>query len=502
MRGRALAATALLGVNALAGCGGGEPTPPPPGRVVVVRAEVFAEDSALLVEHTLQLQLTAWDSAGRVVTPEAVTWWSGDTAKATVDPGGIVTARTGGDLSVWVRTAPNGVGDTLRLHIAVHGEVKWRFSLGGYGPNAGGPAEGPDGTIYVLAQTDAQAVNARLYAVTPKGVVKWQRDLTEVNGSNYPMVGVDGAVYVVGQYVWAFEPDGSLRWAITDRQVEILRNFPDWHAGAISSDGVLYAALAFEFYALRAANADTIWQAPRSSSASWLSPPTVSADSRTVYARQVTRELWALVAATGATKWTVADPDSPFKGFGVGSLLIPLRVLMVTGARVRELDTLGMVMVEGLDHAPGLSEPVIAPTGTIYLQDVHSFGLYAYAAVNQQLWRRASTNSRWPQYGGPALASGGVLYTATQDGFYALDVSSAGSTLRWRFPGNTRDSLTFTGAPLIGHDGTVYSFTSSIDPVAPVSDELFAFWEDKPVEPNSPWPMWRHDARRSGQASR
>jgi hypothetical protein len=48
----------------------------------------------------------------------------------------------------------------------------------------------------------------------------------------------------------------------------------------------------------------------------------------------------------------------------------------------------------------------------------------------------------------------------------------------------------------------VYTFTScdfGREP-NPCSDELIAFWEDKPVDPDSPWPMWRHDARRSGQA--
>jgi outer membrane protein assembly factor BamB len=191
--------------------------------------------------------------------------------------------------------------------------------------------------------------------------------------------------------------------------------------------------------------------------------------------------------------------------YGVGATLGLGRLVVPTADRLQELDTLGTVVAVGQDNTGlGMSEPAIGPDGTLYVQVPHTNGLMAFRRPDQELWRQRGFRSRWTWYGGPALAAGGVLYVAAMDGFYAVDVSSSGAQVRWRFPPDPRDSLVFVGAPLIGRDGTVYSFTSCTngEETFPCSDELFAFWEDKPVEPDSPWPMWRHDARRSGQAHR
>ena len=49
----------------------------------------------------------------------------------------------------------------------------------------------------------------------------------------------------------------------------------------------------------------------------------------------------------------------------------------------------------------------------------------------------------------------------------------------------------FVGSPAIAPDGTVYTFTGT---------HVYAFWGARPPEPDSPWPMWRHDAQRTGWA--
>lgn len=49
----------------------------------------------------------------------------------------------------------------------------------------------------------------------------------------------------------------------------------------------------------------------------------------------------------------------------------------------------------------------------------------------------------------------------------------------------------FLGAPAIGPDGTVYASTST---------QVYAFYGPTGPDPNSPWPMWRHDAQRTGWA--
>jgi outer membrane protein assembly factor BamB len=464
----------------------------------VVRADVWASDSALLVGHTLQLHVTAWDSAGRVVTPTAVTWWTGDTAKVTVDANGLVTARAGGDVDLWVQTAPLGIRDTLPVHVAVHGELKWRLSLG-LMPTEGGAAEGPDGTVYVLTIDGYPDERGTLYAISPRGAIRWSRPLNEVR-NNWPIVGPDGSVYVVGQYVYAFNPDGSLRWSITDRPAD-LSTFPQYRCGALSAGGVLFAAMGHDLFALLAATGDTLWIGPRSLNAAWLQPPTVSADQQTVYIGLKGRYLTAFDAASGAERWRALAADGGI--FDTGPAVAQDRLYVPGMNSLQQVSAAGTIVATGLTgvtDGPGVTEPAIGPDGTLYLQARTARG---FADVSTPLWLFGGADRRYPLApASPALAEGGVLYAAGQTGLYALDVSAAGATLHWRYPPGPFESLVFTGAPLIGRDGTVYSFTTTTagQDNLPSTDEFFAFWEDHPVERNSPWPMWRHDARRSGQA--
>ena len=155
----------------------------------------------------------------------------------------------------------------------------------------------------------------------------------------------------------------------------------------------------------------------------------------------------------------------------------------------------------GPTFGAGITEPAIAGNGTFFVQRANSPGTRAHNPVTTTLWVRPP-RARWTWSGGPALAAGGTLYVAAREAFYAFQVSDTGASVRWRYPADPSDYLVFVGAPLIGPDGTVYTFTSCDfgRETVPCSDELMAFWEDKPVDPDSPWPMWRHDARRSGQA--
>jgi outer membrane protein assembly factor BamB len=471
----------------------------------VAGLEILASDSALLEGHALRLSVRAWDIERRPTVPPRLTWGSGDPGVLTVDSAGTARAMLGGgggDVAVWASAGPGQAADTITMHVAVHGEVKWRLPLGPM-PLHGGPAEGPDGTVYVLGQTSLSLPEATLFAVTPWGTVSWQRRLTQVDCCNYPFVGRDGAVYVVGQYVWAFSPDGTLRWAITERPVEVFPNVPTSHAGAIGDDGTLYAAMAYDLFALRAADGDTLWVGPRAADAGWLLPPTVSADGRTAYISNTGDWFYGFDGATGTARWALMHTDPGLAAYGVGAALAGGRLLIPAATVLQEADTSGTLWGVGPVVGRGVSEPAVAPDGTLYLQTPQRSGVFALNPVASTRWS-LPPRARWIWYGGPALAAGGVLYAAATDGLYALNVTPDSASVRWRYPGDTTQRLVFVGAPLISADGTVYSFTSCDygRESLPCSDELFAFWEDKPVEPNSPWPMWRHDARRSGQAHR
>jgi len=417
----------------------------------------------------------------------------------------VIAKTLAGSFPVYATTGQPGLVDTFWVRVHLWGEVKWRVPLG-VAPIEGGPSQGPDGTIYVLGEVDTvQFRTAMLFAVTPQGQIRWQRLLQQVNGTNYPIVGQDGAVYVVGQYVWAFSPDGSLRWSLTTRPNEILPNLPSSHAGALSSAGVLYAAMGYDLFAFRAATGDTMWVGPRAPDAGWLDPPSVSKDGHALYIEWSAESVYAFDAATGARRWAVTDPDSVNHydiTFGNGPGVFGGTIAAHTKLNLMALDTSGA----RLGFAPDvgeLSEPAIAGDGRLYAQTyAQQYGLHAFRPPTTPLWQAFGYRTRNPYSGGPALALGGILDAPTTVAFYSLQLSDTGVAVRWRYP--KTGNLNFEGAPLIGPDGTVYTFTSCEygRGIGPCTDELIAFWDDIPVDPASPWPMWRHDARRSGQADR
>lgn len=492
--------TGLAGLAALVpACRDAAPAPRSP----IASLEIQAADSFLLAGHARQLQVVARDAAGRDVAATTLRWRSASPQTALVDATGLVTApdaSPGGAVAVSATDTAGTAADTFVVQVVRHGWVKWRIPMGPM-PLAGGPAQGPDGTVFVLGAVDRATHEATLTAVSPTGAVRWARRLAQVDLANYPVVGSDGTVFVVGQYVWAHAADGTLRWSITTRPVEPTPNLPDWHSGALASGGTLFAAMADDLFALDAATGDTLWVGPRATDGGWLLPPTISADGRTVYIKNTGDPLYAFDAATGAIRWAAPDPTPCCLSYGVGPAVAGSRILVPTFERMQELDTTGIQVGLGPTFGSGISEPAIAANGTLFVQRSNSPGIRAHNPVTTTLWVR-QPESRWSWAGGPALARGATLYVAAFDGFYALEVADTGASVRWRYPADPADSLVFVGAPLIGPDGTVYTFTScdfGREP-NPCSDELIAFWEDKPVDPDSPWPMWRHDARRSGQA--
>ena len=471
----------------------------------IARLQIVAADTALLVGHSLALRVIAWDSSGQTVPSPHVLWSTAYPNWLPVDAHGVATADStnpGGDFPVYVTALVTGAVDTQVLHVARSGDLKWRLSLG-YMPTLGGPAQGPDGTLYVLGSIDLAHDSATLFAVSPRGSVQWQHRLGHVNGANYPIVGVDGSVFVAGQYVYAFDNVGSVRWAITHRPTETLPNSPSGHSAAIAAGGKLFLAMAYDLLALDAVTGDTVWQGPRAADAGWLLPPSVSADGHTAYIKHVTDSLYAFNASDGGIRWGITDAEqNPY--FGQGAALAGARLIVPNAEQLQEADTTGSLHATGPNLGFGMSEPAIAPYGLLFVQVPQNYGLYAFDPVDVEHWRMPGMRSDFSLYGGPALASGGVLYIAALDGFHAVQTSDTGGRALWRFPPSPSQQLRFVGAPLIGPDGTVYTFTScdyGRDP-GPCSDEFFAFWADLPPEPGSPWPMWRHDARRSGQADR
>ena len=123
-----------------------------------------------------------------------------------------------------------------------NGHTNWFLAPQGIAYNCGlgdiysSPAVGADGTIYFVAE------DARLYAVTPSGNVKWFLPVPAHGEPDSSVaIGSDGTLYVgsASWYFYAVTPDGSLKWAFNVNEVDA-GDGPVSCAPTIGPDGTIY----------------------------------------------------------------------------------------------------------------------------------------------------------------------------------------------------------------------------------------------------------------------
>jgi hypothetical protein len=485
MRAGPSVALAALAALAAVACSPDGTRPPPP--VPVVRVTITAPDTAGLIGRTLTLNATAYDSAGAPVPGATFSWRAlFNSTRGTVDSlGQVRLGPSGGDFLVAATEPVSGRADTVGLHAAREGELKWVLALGDSTSNVGGPALGPDGTISVLTLPNPSGAElADLHLVSSYGRELWRLRLDRT-GYNAHLTGPDGTIYVAGRTVRAISPLGAIRWS----HIMWGASAAVFITAALAPGGPLVVAGENSPLALDLATGDTVWGGPVSPIGAWLVPPTIAGG--TVWIKKTEDSLYAFNLATGQIGRRIADADSggDKRTFGVGPVPVGGTVYLPLKYRLAAVDTSGVLQWLTPGRGTGVSEPVIDGNGRLFVQTQD--GLVARDALTgAQLWLRNAGRPRWGWYGGPALAQGGTIYCAALDGFY---VYNTGGTLLWSYQTNEAGAnpVPFTGAPVIAPDGTVYTYTDTA---------LYAFWGLYQPEPNSPWPMWRHDAQRTGRA--
>gem|GEM_PF-3791151 len=500
---RSAAAAGLLLLTLLAGCDGNGATGPRPQPVV--RVELAPDSLTQVVGREVEFVARAFDDRGEEVAGASIEWGVTDTLRlALLDPG-RVRLEAPGAAAVWARA--DSVADTAAVRVAAEGEIRWRLRLGWFW-TLGGPALSPGGqTLYVLTQADPHR-QSRLWALrAEEGAVKWSL-LIENAAGTYPFVGQDGTIYVVGGSVFAVSPEGSFRWVLPIPGTI----FPVLYAGAISDDGILYAAAGRELLALDVASRDTLWQGPISPIGAWAPPPTLDPVAGVLYASQGEGPLYAFDAATGEVLWTRADtfmvlnPGYDARHCGNGPVAANGRVHWPIADYLETLTPSNEVLWLSDDRSSASTEPLIAPDGVLLWQNGSGFEPRD-PETGAALWRDPLRDSGISWAGGPALAADGTIYllascgpcTPRETGLAAMD-ASAPLVVRWFYmtnpetpPDSPPDSYHgMLGAPVIGPDGTVYTYNA---------DTLFAFWENAPPA-DTPWPMWRGDPQRSGVVRR
>jgi len=478
----------VLAAGLLVGACGDATGPPPP-----VVLEVTASDTIQVTGGTLTFSAVARDSTGAAVPGVAVTWSVSDPQRGQITAAGAFTAGPGaGPLLVRATVVGPELAESVAVRVVVPGTLKWRWAaaeVGGQMPNLGGPALARDGTVYVLVETGRfPDFPGTAVALAPNGAVKWTRSLVEVSICNGIVVtpGTE-RLWIAGERLYLLSPAGDVLWD-TIRPVDPdPAVIPDFLGGAASAD-LLVAAWGKHVIAYDAADHAFRWVSQPAPLVSWLVPPTITAEGN-VLAKRTEDTLFVFDGADGRILRTFQDPDTGVdkRVFGRGTVPVGGRYYLPTRQRLAAYDTSGTLEWLTEDTGFGMTEPAVGPDGTLYVQTRGS-GLQARNPDGTVRWSRPG-GPRWSWHGGPALAEGGILYAAGADRVFAYDTAG---TLLWQFLADSAGgNQPFLGSPAIAPDGTVYTWTST---------HVYAFWASAPPEPNSPWPMWRHDAQRTGWA--
>lgn len=145
---------------------------------------------------------------------------------------------------------------------------KWATDLPGFGNK--GIAIAPNGVLYI--GTDGGRFHQKsMWALNADGETLWSK-LTDDLGR--PSIGADGTVYVAGRsgMLWAFRPDGSIKWNKTVGQISSLTPL------AIGKSGTIYVKGVMNLVAVSPDDGTVKWKYGNGSSNPHVSAPVLDGD--------------------------------------------------------------------------------------------------------------------------------------------------------------------------------------------------------------------------------
>jgi outer membrane protein assembly factor BamB len=146
----------------------------------------------------------------------------------------------GPDGTIYIGTSEAGVSDALTTHglyaVDRNGRTKWKYTTGKSIKSS--PVIGPDGTIYIMVgigtDTDANGLDSSLHAIDPEGQKKWECPNLGSFGvgpvPDSPAIAKDGTIYVSGAHdLFALQNGCNVKWTY---------HFPD--LDSVLGDGTRY----------------------------------------------------------------------------------------------------------------------------------------------------------------------------------------------------------------------------------------------------------------------
>ncbi len=348
------------------------------------------------------------------------------------------------------------------------GTLKWSYSTGSSIQSV--PAIGADGMIYVGSG------DSKLYALTPKGARKWVYT-TGSSIDSSPAIGADGTIYV-GSYdtkLYALTPKGRLKWAYTT--ADTILSSP-----AIGTDGTIYVGSLDGTLHAVSPEGDAKWTYPAGEGGIAYSSPAIGADG-TIYVGSGDGVLHA-VSPEGDPLWTYTAGDGIF----YSSPAIGADGTIYVGSDDGMLHAVSPEGEAKWTYPAGesgiFSSPVIGKDNTIYVGSVGGT-LHALNAAGDVKWTCPTGGEMG--FSSPAIGADGTIYVGSGDG--TLQAVSPEGEIIWTYT----TEQPFWSSPVIGTDNTIY--------VGSMDGTLHAVYIASPGPADSPWPVFHHDLKHTGNAA-
>ena len=344
------------------------------------------------------------------------------------------------------------------------GTVLWKFNT--QGSIYSSPAIGPDGCVYIGS-------NNGLYAISKNGSEKWR-----FSGNTYstPAIDTDNNLYMgSGKLLYSINKKGKKNWEYK------VGGWIYTSSPAIGNDGTIYIGSSGDNKKLHAINPNGSkkWEFDVGDFIEF--SPVVGIDG-TVYvgSGDTVASLFA-VNPDGSRRWSYKVKNQHVSS----SAAVDFDGTIYFQSRDRytyAVSPNGHTKWE-IESGNGAATPSIGSDGTIYIIDRTKLG--AITKKGQLKWE-FKFSAPGASVSSPAVGNDGTIYVGSEEGsLYA--VKSDGS-LKWSV--KTGDNI--MSSPVIGDNGMVY--------VGSYDNSLYAVKSSSSGPSESPWPMYRQNARRTGQA--